>query len=117
MKQRTRLVKDYHSLSVWNEARSLTAAVYQLTGETSRRRRAPRLTNEIQQACVSVLSNLQRLEETGARSLAESTAKKLGHLLAEAHARGLIGTYDVNLMIRGVQSLAESLGNIPGRRR
>ena len=102
-------MKDYHTLPAWNEARLLTAAVYQMTGEPTRAQRAPRLSSEIQKACVAVLSSLQHLEESGARMLAWKSTRKLGHLLSEAHARGIIGTYDANLMIRGAQSIAESL--------
>jgi hypothetical protein len=113
-------MKDYHSLPLWNQARSLTAAVYQVTDKTSRTDRVQRLAGEIQRACVFVLASIQRLGETWehcSRVQAEDSASRLGPLLAEAHAQGMIGTYDVNLMIREAQSIRESLGEISGHRR
>jgi hypothetical protein len=129
MKRRTKQVTDYRELAAWNEARSLTVAAYQMTEElrcpreegrterAAREEQTTKLTAEIQRACISILSTLQKLGETGDAGSylrAESTAKKLGNLLNEAHAQGIIGTDNFSLMMREVHVIKDALREAQG---
>ena len=115
---------DYRELAGWNEARSLTVAAYQITEgfrppqeedrseRVAREERTKVLTAEIQRACISILSTLQQLGEKGDDGSflrAESTAKKLGNLLSEAHTQGIIGTDNFSLMMHEVRVIKDAL--------
>ena len=110
--------EDFRGLPLWNAARRLTVAALQFTSRRTGKEDAPGAAAEIQDTCVNILSALQRLQEPGlgrktARAAARAGIRKLGHLLVQAHRLGLIGTFELALLVREVSAVRDSL-DTPG---
>ena len=106
---------DFRELEVWSNARRLTLAAFELTRVRARRESTSKLTAEIQHSCIEMLSYIQRFGETtnlDSRTAAVKTASKIGLLFAEARTVGLIGTFELALIMREVTAVKESLKEV-----
>lgn len=116
-------MKDFHELPIWYEARRLTVAAYQFTARRIEQAGVTPLGAEIQGTCVTILSAIQHLADPGqgGKNLHAATSaalRKLAGLLGRAYAEGLIGTFELALVLRALASVNASLstdgpGEIP----
>ncbi len=105
---------DFRDLPVWYEARRLTLAAYQFTARRIEQAGTTPLGTEIQDTCVTVLSAIQHLTDTrwagsNPHKTASAALRKLATLLGRAYADGLIGTFELALVMRALSNVNDSL--------
>jgi hypothetical protein len=106
---------DSTTMDLRSHVRRLTMAALQFPRPPDCRPDIHALKAHIEHQCVTLSLSIQDGRRTNSIANARAVAGSLGSLLMEANRRGLLGSFELALMVRELSFVNESLATLPGQ--